>query len=61
MLFYYEREIRAELEKLGFQLAGHAKPLATINAACSALVEAGAIRRIEKHSRIAWERVRRAA
>lgn len=55
------REIRAELEQLGFQLAAHANPLATINAVCASLVEAGEIRRIEKHGRIAWERVKGAA
>ena len=55
------REIRAELEQLGFNLMAHANPLATINAVCASLVESGELRRVEKHGRIAWERVKGAA
>lgn len=52
------KEIRTELEQTGFNFAAHSNPLATINAVCTSLTESGALRRVEKHGRVAWQRPR---
>jgi hypothetical protein len=52
------KEIRAELEQTGFNFAAHSNPLATINAVCTSLTEGGALRRVEKHGRAAWQRTK---
>jgi len=49
------KEIKAELEQLGFRMTAHANPLATINAVCVSLTESGDLRRVEKHGRKAWQ------
>ena len=49
------KEIRAELEQMGFQMSAHSNPLATINAVCVSLTESGELRRVEKHGRKAWQ------
>jgi hypothetical protein len=52
------REIRAELEQMGWDFGANSNPLATINAVCVSLTESGKLRRVEKHGRAAWERVK---